>query len=482
MPCLRSIVMPAALLAGTYLNHTHTLLAATADDSQPTKVVRIVDGEGNPVPNARVVPWAIRTQQAHGSWAKDEYGQSDPPELTTDAEGKVTIPFPKFADRDGKVPVQQLTCRVSHPDFVETVYNDVPVTGASLHDVATIELGSGDVVDVAALSGTAPLPIADVYAMWSSDAHHGHEGTSITDEGMRRLPRLPPGPELLRLAYLPDSGEALFSVADPLLLTAGKHQRLRMQLEPAARVEGRLDESVPRPVTGGVVIGELLHLIDERGEGREDESLTWRSVAMIREDGAFTLPPMPAGELQLIALCDGFIAESGDPPAFASERERNNPGTFFIRPQVFTVASGANEPLTLTMKPTGSCRFQLTAPDGKPIAGARVGFWPNVGWWRDGSQLYCWPTVGSMETLKRRPDAPPIDWGAQPFLAVSDAQGVAVVKNVPVGTRDFAAVHDDWELWVDASRNSSGRVELKPGERSEVSVTMQPRENPASSP
>jgi hypothetical protein len=340
-------------------------------------------------------------------------------------------------------------------------------------------LGPGDLVEVAALSGDKPLPIEHVYALWSSDAANGHTGTTITDDGMRRLPRLPPGPELLRLAYLPDEGEALFSVVDPLQLTAGKRRKLRMQLEPGAQVAGRLDDSVPRPVTGGRVVGEMIHLLDDQSEEWKDETLTWRTHATVREDGTFTLPAMPPGELQLIAMCDGFVAQSGTPPAFASERERNNPGTFFGRPQVFTVVGGANAEIMLAMTPASECEFHITDPDGKPIAGARVGFWPNVGWWRGGSQVYCWPPVGTIDMLAKPADAPPFDWNSQPFLAESDAQGAAVIKTVPIGTREFIVMHDDWELWVDASRNSSGRVELKPGERSEVSVSMQPRLAPA---
>ena len=263
MPRRNLAALSRALLAAVSLAHVHALFAATAEISQPTKVVRIVDDKGNPVPDARVVPWAIRTERSHGSWSTKGFGQSEPPELITDADGKVTIPFPKFADRDHKVPVMALTCRVSHPDYVETVYNDVPVTEARANagalpvvigpqaaappDLATITLGPGDLVEVAALSGDKPLPIEHVYALWSSDAASGHAGTTITDEGMRRLPRLPPGPELLRLAFLPDEGEALFSVVDPLQLTAGKRRKLRMQLEPGAHVAGRLDDSVPRP-------------------------------------------------------------------------------------------------------------------------------------------------------------------------------------------------------------------------------------------
>ena len=117
----------------------------------------------------------------------------------------------------------------------------------------------------------------------------------------------------------------------------------------------------------------MIHLLDDQGEEWKDETLTWRTHATIREDGTFTLPAMPPGELQLIAMCDGFVAQSGTPPAFASEHERQNPGTFFGRPQVFTVVGGANAEITLAMTPTSECEFHIADPDGKPIAGRARG-------------------------------------------------------------------------------------------------------------
>jgi hypothetical protein len=450
--------------------------AAAADD-QPTKAVRVVDPEGNPVADARVVPWAMRVGNSHGSWSPDGFGDSKPPELKTDDDGRVTIPFPRFADKFGEQQVDELTCRVTHPDFVESVYNDVDVRPGSVDALATIELGRGDVVEVAALAGDEPLPIEHVYACWSSDSYGGHNGTTITAEGMRRLPRLPPGPELLQLIYLPDEGEPLFSQVDPLLLTDGKRRKLRMQLEPGARVAGRFDDSVPRPVKNGCVVGQVIQFLeaDETGDFR-DEDIHWRVWAQVDEDGKFWLPAMPAGELQLIAMCDGFIAKSGAPPSFASDHEREQGNRFFNRAQVFTVGGGANEPIALAMTPTAAYEFHVVDPDGHPLAGVELAFSPNVGWWGWGSQIYCWPLQGSADYLKSPDDAEQLNWRDHPFHAVTDAEGVARLGTVPLNEDDYVAWNDEWVRGPAADGAPPQRLKPKPGGTHVIDVRMRRRE------
>jgi hypothetical protein len=463
-----AIVLGAGALVGLAI----PLIAATPDESTGVKIVHVVDGEGKPIAGARVVPWAIRTQEGHGNWTTQGLGQSEPPELTTDADGQVVIAFPKFADKYQKEPVRALTCSADHPDYVESVFNEFYVTAEKLDDVATITLVSGDVVEVAALNGAQPLPIDDVYVQWSSDSHEGHNGTTLTEDGMRRLPRLPPGPELLRLVYLPADREPLFSVVDPVALTNGKRRKLRMQLHSGAYVVGRLDDAVPRPVKNGRVVGQLIDLC---GAGKDQESLTWRTCATIREDGTFTLPPMPEGELQLIAMCDGFVAAAGEPPAFASARERGMGKSIYNRPQTFKVVSGANDAVTVAMTAAAAYEFHVTDQNGKPLASVDVGLSPNVGWWRGGSQIYCWPMRNTAESLKPPPDRPPLDWRDQPFRAVTDAQGIARVENVPLDERNFEAWGDDWIMEVKPAGAEPDHLDPKAGKMSVVDVMMQPR-------
>ncbi len=453
--------------------------AAEPDEAARTKSVRVVDEAGEPIIGARVIAWAIRTQRAHGGWTPNGYGQGEPPERTTDAEGRATLPAPLFADRDQRENVIAITCRVAHPDFVESVYNDVNVTPAALPEEATVVLYPGDLLEVAGQSEAGPLPIERVFAQWSSDSYFGREGTTITEEGMRRLPRLPPGPELLRLVYLPKEGEALFSHVDPLQLTNGKRRRIRALLFPGVRVTGRLDDSVPRPVANGRVVAQVIDYLKDDGPA-SDETLQWRAVAKISEDGTFTLPAMPPGHVQIIAICDGFLAAPGEPPAFLDDAQRARAARTFGSPQVFEVAPrGEHADITIEMTPAASCEFHFSDPEGRPLAGIGIGFSPNVRWWLGGSQIYCWPFKGAAEMLDPPADAEPLDFRDQPFAVETDADGRAVIKTLPAGQGVFRAGNDDWELWADETHTQSGRADLNPGKRTVMNLTMQPRSTPS---
>ena len=108
------------------------------------KTIRVVDEQGNPIAGATVIPWAIRTTgDVQGGWELNGFGRSWPPTLTTDADGKATIPFPKFAVPEEQIRPKDVTCRVEHPDYAQTSQNDVPVTPEELANITTIVLHPG---------------------------------------------------------------------------------------------------------------------------------------------------------------------------------------------------------------------------------------------------------------------------------------------------------------------------------------------------
>ncbi len=432
-----------------------------------SKKVRIVDGAGNPIAGAKVEPWAMRAGNAHGLWTKKGMGASLPPKLTTDADGAATIPFPRYAYVDRQLPPKALTCRVDHPDFVQTAYNDVPVTPDEVAKTTTITLEPGAVIEAEALVDGEPLPMTEVYAQWASSGHDGFLDTSLTLVGKRRFPRLPTGRELVRLAYLPAEGEAMFSAVEQVELAAGQQLQLALDMAPAALVQGRLDANAPRPVENGIVIAEVIH----RHPDGNGNNLEWRSWTTIAEDGNFELPPMPAGELQVIAMCDGYMAEAGTAPA-----SDPNPGRALgsqLGPQVFEATGGVTA-IEIAMTPTADCTFHAEDPDGQPIAGARVAFWPNVAWWGGGSQVYGWPLYNTGERLISEEELE-FDWTDHPFVAVTDDEGNATVRNLPARAENYVITHDSWEKWTDVNRRSSGNVVLKAGETAHVDVTMDPK-------
>lgn len=442
--------------------HAQAPAAAPTDTLQ--KTVRVVNELGEPVAGATVAPWAIRSVQGgHGRWWPNGFGGSEPPILTTDADGKATIPFPRFARQAERILPQELTCRVQHPDYAETVHNNVSVTPEELEKVATIVLQPGARVEVTALGGGQPLPAVRVRAQWSGETWSGD--ATVNAQGRLELPRLAAGTQSLRLVYVPEQGPMLISDVETLKLANGERRELSIEVKPAVRVAGRLDPAVPRPVKNGRIVAEIIDTASD-----DSARLGWRATATTDENGAFALEDLPRGDLQVIALCDGFMARAGTPPAFARG------SAFDTSPQVFHLSDASSE-IVVKMVPTASCRVQVLGPDGQPVAGAVCRFSPNVFWWDGGSQIYCAPGRSTAETF-RNPKPRDALWKPyeQLFAATTDADGIAVVENLPAEAQeDLAVLHDDLELPLgDANRHRRLRmVKLKAGQQTEVTVKLQ---------
>ena len=106
-------------------------------------------------------------------------------------------------------------------------------------------------------------------------------------------------------------------------------------LKPVQRIEGALSDDVPRPITNGRIKFRTLN------RSAEDERVRWFSWVPIRSDGTFAVEAWPTGEkIQLIALCDGYIAKSGKAPA-ECENPHDRADDPFNRPQVFDPGVGA---------------------------------------------------------------------------------------------------------------------------------------------
>src|SRR5690606_23156607 len=96
--------------------------AVSAEETFFTKV-RVVDPDGNPVVGAEVEPWGFRFQGgSSGLWMNENTTYGEPPIVKTDARGEVAIPVPQPLP-----PLIGLTCRVTHPEFAETMHNVVSV-------------------------------------------------------------------------------------------------------------------------------------------------------------------------------------------------------------------------------------------------------------------------------------------------------------------------------------------------------------------
>jgi hypothetical protein len=199
--------------------------------------------------------------------------------------------------------------------------------------------------------------------------------------------------------------------------------------------------------------------------------VTWWTWAPIQADGTFAIDSWPANEpIQLIALCEGFIATSGIAP-----KEVKNPPDpqkdSFNRPQLFR--PNRDEPIELAMTPLVQCVVTAVDEDDKPVAGVSVESWPNVCWWNSGSQIYCHPLVRGERLLRERDYNKATDEVfPQPFKAETDAQGQATLE-LPAGNEDLAISSKVYELPVFLGRRDV-KIELTRGETTEAVLHLQP--------
>jgi hypothetical protein len=441
--------------------------AAEADKSgdQRTKRIRVVNQKGEPVGGATVIPWAVRSKRGHGMWRTGPNYDQEPPKITTDNEGRGQFSFPVLLDSDKTFPPMAFTCSVAHPDYAGSTYNDVPVENDAYKGESTIEVRQGAAIEITPFADHVNINPAQVYAVWSASAPD-QERNKVNERGAIQLPHLPAGKELLQIVYLPDDGGVMYSDVKKIELHDGDHHQLRFELKPAVRVEGRLEGPVERPMKEGRAIGEVI-LWDEEVQG----TLQWRAAATMRIDGSFVFESLPRGDLQVIAVCPGAMADDGETPAFARDHEKQQGASFFCRPQVFKLQEETTR-VVVKMVKTADCLVHVVGPDNAAVAGAKCGFWPNVGWWRGGSQVYGRPFYSTIDLLKdpslrelfRRPD--------YAYSAETDAEGQALIKNLPAKANQLGVYHDTLQM-PGNDPHPSQLVSLAAGQQVEVSVKLQ---------
>ena len=256
-----------------------------------------------------------------------------------------------------------------------------------------------------------------------------------------------------------------FSPVAELDLEQGAIVRRTLDLNRAVQIRGTLSDNVPHPVKHGRVSARTLPSDPKR------EQVNWISWAPVAEDGTFVIDNWPDDQaVQIIAICDGFMAESGVAPAVVEKPPVHDT---FCRPQVFLPAA-QREPLVLKMTPMVHCAIETVNEQGAPVPGAKVGSCPNVGWWNGGSQIYCAPLMHSENwLLKHDYSASVDDLYEEPFKTVTDDSGHGAM-DLPVGTEDFYAEHANFELPVVRGFREQ-RAYLTAGETPTIRLVLQPK-------
>lgn len=428
--------------------------------------VRVVDQDGKPVAKATVTPWALRSSQGHGLWAKDDKRVgTGPKEAITDENGMVTVLYPRFDDFEEQTRTIAVSLTVDHADFsyLGSLHIDVPLETEEPYE---IKLAPGVPLVIQPLLDGAPADLTNLFVL-SSDGRSWRPGANPEKlaDGTLRISAMPPGNNSVLLVRLDGERATHFSKITDFELMTGEPKKVDVPLNPALRIRGTLSENVPRPVRQGRI--KLWTLKPKDGDQNRVGWFTWVPV---EADGTFVINGWPADErLQLIALCDGFLATSGNPPTdldypYDPKKDR------FNRPQIFEPIQGKE--IEVAMTPLIACHVTAIDEEEKPIAGISVVSCPNVGWWNGGSQIYCHLLVRGERLLRLRDYRTAADQGLQnPFQGTTDISGKMILE-LPAGREIIGVDSEVYELPVFLGDREM-RIELKPGQASELTLRLQ---------
>ena len=431
--------------------------------------VLVQDADGQPLEDATVFPSGLRTKAEPGShwgWSPESHGPL--PKLRTNAEGIVEVPYPKYVEE--KLETGKITWSVEHPDFVnfreDRSVDDNP---------AEIQLQRGFRIAVSAIDSATGEPIqSDLYGILAGDSRVGD--WKIKDNGMLVSPVFDPLQTTLRIVKCSPGQPVLFSDLIDVDPKVRSRVLLRdVKLSVGTRVEGRLDDSVVRPIKNGYVSVWIVRKSNSPDGGRWNNRWTWMDKAPIAEDGTFVFESLPRdGVLQMIPICVSWVPKKPTVESilpFFPDQANQLDGSRTI-PQLVKL-EGAVIKTTLLMEPATSVRVTVVDPNGSPLSGAEVVMWPNQLSFDGGSQIL--GAASAMPEVLRASRDGGYKWPREfRFSAKTDAAGIATINSLPVNSTESIAVSlKGFEMPINGTdRNVS--VDLKPDKIAEVTVRMQP--------
>lgn len=427
--------------------------------------IQVVDDDGNPIAGAKVNPWALQSSQGHGGWA-DNLGNRTkmlPEAVLTGQDGMATIKYPFYGDVTERVRTTGVSITVSHPHFTapeDSIHiNDLPRDDSEVYKV---ELKKGVVLKLLPTINGKPAVMDNLFTMWSETrSHSARAKPEKTQPGTLRLPPMRAGKNSVLIAVIENDRATHFSALTDLTLSVDKQDVVEIPLVEARLIEGKLSDNVPRPIRKGRVA--LLTLPPADANNMRVEWFTWVPV---RADGGFTIHGWPPGEaIQAIALCDGYIGESGEAPKEAAGPKRN----YQNRPQVF------REGDTVEIQMTPMVDWLITAVDegNQPVSGIEIHSSPNIHWWNGGSQIYAGSLARSEVFIQKPSDLNlAIDDARNPFRGTTDVNGKTTIQ-LPTGNQRLAVHNSDaYELPAFLGRRRI-RIESKPDQANEVTLYLQ---------
>ena len=451
--------------------------------------VLVIGADNEPVPNATINPWAVKSSLGHGSWGKKRTGGYEPIMVKTGQDGKATVEFPKYVHLEERVRAIEVTISIDSLDHPYVTHEYIKIPSDSTHKV---QLPAGAAINVEVFSKDQTIDYDNLFIRDSDYRPSPDDYRSKVDKDNRvRIPPLVSGSSAQMLAVvLNDEGKAThFSRIVDFKVDGSKSEiNKRVELTPATVIEGVLGPEVPRPVKNGRVKVSTV-------QGVLHKEVEWYDWAEVQEDGTFSLVWPRDTPIQITAMCDGFIAKNGLSLDELKKKDENGllgqlmktadrirgvvdppAKSRYLLPQLFLKPD--SEPVSIAMTPLQTVYIEVENAFGKKLEGVEVRTNPNVNWSqnprRSSSQIYCWPLSSSSEYL-HDPKCVAKREGIHgfPFSSKSNSQGQIEI-DLPAGITSLSFGHDRFELSAKLGRRSR-RITIVSEEEQHLNFVLQPK-------
>lgn len=451
---------------------------ATVEFKKVLVVVR--DEDGKPIEGATILPDGFRVKGIHGAdaygWNKKLFG---PPEkAVTDHDGKAYVKYPVEGIPEEKELTGEIIFSVSHPEFATVRLQEYSVDKPE----QPIQLARGIHLEVTAYFGSDHQPVTELIPNLSEEMIRP-EDWHKQENGVFAFHKLSPGGHTLQLMGRLPSGEIVYSEGFDFTPEKGKEYKFAVEMKPGIRLEGCIDDQVPRPVKNGRVLISIrpkefpAFLIPEDYRKMYEKYgyfYFWKTYRPINEDGSFVFESVPPGEVDVIVHGDGFVSKSiGQvqnrvPVDAQSNISKLVDGPVIGIPQPFPLMAPITK-IEVATEPTATLELMAKTKRGNPVEGARVYLNPNVLRMQTG-------IFGQVRISNEEPFRIPVALPNIPYSATTDKNGIAVIRNVPAITRGMEVEDANYQVPlqdVKGWRDRHIRTTFSPGMTNRFELTLE---------
>jgi len=435
-------------------------------------LVEVISKDGQPIEGATISPTGFRVGGTDSASAfRWNQGLFGPPEdAVTDLQGKAYVKYPVEGRPEERQHTEKLIFGVSHPE-----YSRVYIQGFSVNQSEKpIELIRGIRLEVSGYFGAERWAVPELIPTLNEEMIRP-EDWKKNDDASLTFTEMSPGSHLLRLMGRLATGEIVFSDSIGFTAEVGEEYKFDLELEPGIRVEGRLDDNVPRPVKNGRALISIRPKEFPAWTNYKDvadvfeqypHTRSWQSYRLIEEDGSFVFESVPPGGLDVTVQGDGFVSQNG-----GEFSKRTGSGTVkipgFALPQAFELDTPITK-IEIKTEATATLEFTTKTRWGKPIEGATLQLSPNIV-----------RMTGILGTIDRSHEAPfrkLVPLPDPPYSALTDESGMAVLKNVPATAKFIQVFHPDFQAPLQKYKRKGNRfiqATLSPGTTNRFNLTLQ---------